>query len=126
MLGRTGGNASGGKLTKASHLAARTALASLVVLVVPFTGGPLRADHQDRGPVSDEVMEQVRDAGPTDHLLPVIVQMHGDPSDAHLGRLQGRGGKLKSRHLSISGYSAEVPAAEIASLAADPDVERIS
>ncbi|HZM69689.1 MAG TPA: S8 family serine peptidase [Candidatus Cryosericum sp.] len=117
------GSALGGTLTTMARIAARATLASIVLLAAAVTSPCLHADPQ--GKVSDAVLEKVRGSQPGD-LLPVIVQTQGDPSDSHLGRLQGRGGKLKTRHQSVTGYSAVVPAASLAALSEDPEVERIS
>lgn len=75
--------------------------------------------------ISDEVEHQVRGAG-SDDLLPVIIQTVAEPTTGHFARLHGRGGVVKGRHASIRGYSARVPAAQIAALADDPEIERIS
>ncbi|MGH9749772.1 MAG: S8 family serine peptidase, partial [Candidatus Polarisedimenticolia bacterium] len=77
------------------------------------------------GKLSSEVEDRIRAAG-TDDLLPVIVQTRAEPSAAHFTRLHGRGGALKARHVSIAGYSASLPAAQIEALAQDPEVARVS
>jgi serine protease AprX len=102
----------------------RTALASLLLLA-SFSASRLAAAPNGDDAVSDDVKARVRGAQSAD-LIPVIVQTYQDPSDDHLRRVQGKGGKLKSRHHAIHGYSVQVPAGEVASLAEDPEVERVS
>ena len=75
--------------------------------------------------LSGEIEEKIHAAG-ADDLLPVIIQTVGEPTSGHLARLHGRGGAVKSRHTAIRGYSARVPASQIAALAADPEVEHVS
>lgn len=78
-----------------------------------------------RGKISAELLAKVQVAGPDD-LVPVIVQTAGDPSDAHIARLHGRGGLLKTRYSVIHGYAANLPAAQIEAFANDPEIEEIS
>lgn len=123
MSTRTRGAALGGTLTTMARVATRTALASIALLAAALSSPYLQADPKEK--VSDAVLEKARGSQPDD-LVPVIVQTYGDPSDSQLVRLQGRGGKLKTRHQSVTGYSALVPAGSLAALSEDPDVERIS
>ncbi|MBI1950301.1 MAG: S8 family serine peptidase [Acidobacteria bacterium] len=75
--------------------------------------------------LSGEIEVKIHAAG-ADDLLPVIIQTVGEPTSGHLARLHGRGGAVKSRHAAIRGYSARVPASQIAALAEDPEVEHVS
>ncbi|HEV8699996.1 MAG TPA: S8 family serine peptidase [Candidatus Polarisedimenticolia bacterium] len=75
--------------------------------------------------LSGEVEAKIRAAG-ADDLIPVIIQTVGEPTTGHFARLHGRGGAVKSRHLAIRGYSARVPASQLAALADDPEIEHVS
>jgi serine protease AprX len=75
--------------------------------------------------LSSELQDKVHAAG-ADDLLSVIIQTVAEPTSGHFARLHGRGGAVKARHLSIRGYSARVPASQLAALADDPEVEHIS
>jgi serine protease AprX len=107
----------GGRLRLTAGAAACLAL----LLVTPVA---IAAPHE-QGKVSGEVVDLARAARPGD-LIPVIVQTTGEPTDAHLARTTGHGGVVKARHDAIRGYSASVPASELADLADDPEVERVS
>jgi len=72
-----------------------------------------------------EVEEKIHAAG-SDDLLSVIIQTADEPTSAHFARLHGRGGVLKTRHESFHGYSARIPASQIAALADDPEVTHVS
>jgi serine protease AprX len=61
-----------------------------------------------------------------DDLVGVIIQTAGEPSSAHFTRLHGRGGFVKNRYTAISGYAGKVPAGQLAALAEDPEVVRVS
>jgi serine protease AprX len=119
------GTTVGGTLTTIARRADRAAIASIVLLAATLSSPSLQADPKGEGKVSDAVLQKARGSQPDD-LVPVIVQTYSDPSDSQLVRLQGRGGKLKARHQSVTGYSALVPAGSLAALSEDPDVERIS
>ena len=75
--------------------------------------------------LSREVEEKIHAAG-ADDLLPVIIRTVDEPTSAHFARLHGRGGVVKARHASFHGYSAGVPASQIAALADDPEVAHVS
>jgi serine protease AprX len=75
--------------------------------------------------LSAEVEQKLRLAG-NDDLIPVIIQTAGEPSSAHFARLHGRGGLIKTRYAALSGYSGHVPAAQLAPLADDPEILRVS
>jgi len=124
MLAKADSREPGGRLTAALPLSSLL-LSSLLLGAPLLPGAEAWADSSHGKRVSDEVAEKVRGAGRSD-LIPVIVQTNSDPSEAHLGRLRGHGGALKTKHQSINGYAAQVPAEGIAALAEDPDVERIS
>jgi serine protease AprX len=80
---------------------------------------------QGAAKLSGEIEAKIRAAG-ADDLLPVIIQTVGEPTSGHFARLHGRGGAVKSRHAAIRGYSARVPAAQIAALADDPEIAHVS
>jgi serine protease AprX len=103
------------------------ALAAIVPAILLLVLPPAAADSDhDRGKkLSRELDLKVRGSGPDD-LVRVIVQTRGETTSAHFTRLHGRGGSVKARHSAIRGYSARVPASQIAALAEDPSVERIS
>src|SRR5688572_30061118 len=75
--------------------------------------------------LSSELEQKVRASG-ADDLLSVIIQTVADPTSGHFARLHGRGGAVKARHLAVRGYSARVPASQLAALADDPEIEHIS
>jgi serine protease AprX len=102
-------------------LVAAAACASLLLL---FPAGAFASSHAD-GKVSSDVVKKVQESSPGD-LVPVIVQTVGDPSDLQLVKVKLKGGVVKTRHSSIQGYSASVPAAAIEDLADDPEVEHVS
>jgi serine protease AprX len=99
-------------------------LLALFIFMVP--AAPAQSAPADgQGKVSAELLEKIRAAG-ADDLVSVIVQTTGDPSDAHIARLHGRGGLLKARYGVIRGYAAKVPASQIETFANDPEIEQIS
>ena len=103
----------------------RRALAGAALLALAVLAAPAAQSGQAGAKLTRDVTEKIRAAG-ADDLLPVIVQTVDEPSPAHFARLHGRGGAVKSRHQSIHGYSARVPAAQIEALADDPEVQHIS
>lgn len=108
-------------LKKGRTLLAMVAIAAFLFVLLP----PAAQSGQGGAKLSREVEEKIRAAGPDD-LLPVIIQTVDEPTSGHFARLHGRGGAVKARHVAIRGYSAGVPASQIAALADDPEVERIS
>jgi serine protease AprX len=100
------------------------AAAACAAFLLLFPAGAFASSHAD-GKVSSEVVKQIQGGNAAD-LVPVIVQTIDEPSDAHLARVNGKGGVLKTRHSSIHGYSASLPASVIEDLADDPEVERVS
>jgi serine protease AprX len=105
----------------------RTLLAAGITLGLVLAVLPPAVAQGDRSgrTLSGEVAKKIRQAG-SDDLVPLIVQTRQEPSPAHLARMHGRGGVLKTRHEAVRGYSARVPAGQIEALADDPEVERIS
>jgi serine protease AprX len=101
------------------------AVGAIAVLLSGVLPSIAQADPQGRGKISRELEEKVRGSG-SDDLLSVIIQTRGEPTSGHFARLHGRGGAIKTRHAAIKGYSARVPASQVAALADDPEVERIS
>ena len=97
------------------------AIIALLFVVLPATV------HSGQGgdKLSREVEEKIHAAGPDD-LLSVIIQTADEPTSAHFARLHGRGGVVKTRHESFHGYSARVPASQLAALADDPEVTHVS
>ena len=93
-------------------------LAAVLLCVLPAAE---TRGAQGGGRLSSELEEKVRASG-ADDLLPVIIQTVADPTSGHFARLHGRGGAVKSSHLSIRGYSARVPASQLADLAGQVQV----
>ena len=108
-------------LTNRKGFSATLSVAAFLIVLLP--SGAWGA--QGAAKLSGEVAEKIHAAG-SDDLLPVIIQTVGEPTPGHLVRLHGRGGAVKSRHSAIRGYSARVPASQIAALAEDPEVEHVS
>ncbi len=113
--------------TRQSSTLGRTFMVVLAVLAVTLFGLPFASaqNGQANGKLSKGVADEIRAAAPDD-LLPVIIQTVAPPSEAHFTRLHGRGGMVKTQYSSIKGYTAQVPASQIADLADDPEVERVS
>src|SRR5437867_3815699 len=106
--------------------AGRRFLAMGAILALLFVLLPATAHSAQGGDkLSREVEEKIHAAGPDD-LLAVIIQTADEPTSAHFARLHGRGGVVKTRHESFHGYSARVPASQIAALANDPEVTHVS
>jgi len=99
-------------------------LLAMLLLVLPATSA-VNAQGDGKAKLAGDVSEALRGAA-GDDLVPVIVQTVDEPSDAHFGRLHGRGGVVKTRHASIRGYSARVPASQLEAFADDPEIEHIS
>lgn len=108
-------------LKKGRTLVAMVSIAACLFVLLPTAA----QSAQGGAKLSGEVEEKIH-AAAADDLLPVIIQTVGEPTSGHFGRLHGRGGAVKARHIAIRGYSARVPASQIAALADDPEVERIS
>jgi serine protease AprX len=104
------------------RLAAAGVAAVLALALVPSAGAQ---GNGTAAKFSSEVVDKIKRAG-ADDLVPVIIQTHDRPSDAHFTRLHGRGGYVKVRHAAIRGYSGRVPAGQLAALAEDPEIERVS
>src|SRR5882724_3069213 len=100
------------------------AAAACAAFLLWLPAGAFASSHAD-GKVSSEVVKKIQD-GNADDFVPVIVQTVDDPSELHLAKVLLKGGVVKSRHSSIKGYSASVPASAIEDLADDPEVERVS
>jgi len=103
----------------------RKLLAILAAVLLCLLPAAETRGAQGGGRLSSELEEKVRASG-ADDLLPVIIQTVADPTSGHFARLHGRGGAVKSSHLSIRGYSARVPASQLAALSEDPEVDHIS
>ncbi len=95
------------------------ALAILFFQVAP----PAQAEPKNK--VSRGLEQRIRDHAPDDQVR-VIVQTHAAPSSPHFNRLHRRGGAVKRGHRAIRGYTATIPASQIADFAADPEIERVS
>jgi len=106
--------------------ATRKILALSAIVAFLFVLLPAAAQGgQGSDKLSREVEEKIHGAG-SDDLLPVIIQTSGEPSSSHFARLHGRGGVVKTHHESFHGYSARIPASQIAALADDPEVTHVS
>jgi serine protease AprX len=103
----------------------RKLLAILAAVLLCLLPAAETRGAQGGGRLSSELEEKVRASG-ADDLLPVIIQTVGDPTSGHFARLHGRGGAVKARHLAVRGYSARVPASQLAALSEDPEVDHIS
>jgi serine protease AprX len=86
--------------------------------------GALASSHAD-GKVSADLVKKLQESK-ADDLVGVIVQTVDDPGELQLAKVRGKGGVVKTRHSSIRGYSASVPASAIEDLADDPEVEHVS
>src|SRR2546426_6359649 len=111
------------KPVRIGHRAAAVGIGlALMAMALP----PAAADGPGgKGRISRELESHLRVSAPDD-LIPVIVQTGALPTSGHMARLHGRGGTVKASHLSIRGYSGQVPAAQLRDLANDPEVEEIS
>jgi serine protease AprX len=112
---------SAGRIRRVGRAMAAGAL--LLCLPFPAVGAPDRPRGKAR---LEHLLDQVaRDADP-DATLPVIVQTVGKPTEGHFARLHRRGGAVKGLHFSFSGYSANLPAAQVLALADDPEIGHVS
>jgi serine protease AprX len=112
-----------GSRTSPRRLLAFGLVLGLFLLMAPAT--PARSAPDRKSKLSSELSRNIASAA-ADDLVPVIVQTVAAPSVTHLARLHGRGGVVKAMHSAIRGYSASLPASQIADFADDPEVERIS
>ncbi|HYV85013.1 MAG TPA: S8 family serine peptidase [Patescibacteria group bacterium] len=101
-----------------------TAVTACAVLLLFSVAGGFASSHAD-GKVSTDLVRKLQGSKPDD-LVAVIVQTVDDPTDLLLAKVHGRGGVIKTRHSSIKGYSASLPASVIEDLADDPEVEHVS
>src|SRR5580765_7801802 len=95
-----------------------TAVTACAVLLLFSVAGGFASSHAD-GKVSTDLVRKLQGSKPDD-LVAVIVQTVDDPTDLLLAKVHGRGGVIKTRHSSIKGYSASLPASVIEDLADDP------
>ena len=103
-------------------LAGLLALASAASAAPPDTA-PQPAPRAAR--YSTDLQEKLAGLAP-DAPVAVIVQTYAAPGAEQLDRLRSLGGEWRGTYTAIRGYAARVPAARIAALADDPDVENIS
>ena len=105
----------------------RRFLAAGALLALLLTALPSATAQGQSGAAkfSSEVERKLQDSR-QDDLVPVIIQTSGEPSDSHFTRLHGRGGFVKNRFAAIGGYAGKVPAGQLAALADDPEVVRVS
>jgi serine protease AprX len=114
--------------TKDKHTPSRRVLTfgvilSLLLLMIPAT--PARSAPDRKSKLSSELSRDLASSA-ADDQVPVIVQTIADPSAANLTRLHGRGGVVKAMHSAIHGYSASLPASQVADFSDDPEIELIS
>ncbi|MGH9797746.1 MAG: S8 family serine peptidase [Candidatus Polarisedimenticolia bacterium] len=100
-------------------------IATAFFLMCALAGPAAAQATRGQDKLSPELAERVGRAG-GDDLVPVIVQTKEGPSTGHYTRLHGRGGYVKFRNASVPGYSGRVPASQLAALAEDPEVLRVS
>jgi serine protease AprX len=101
------------------------AIATAFFLMFALAGPAAAQAARGQDKFSPELAEQVGKAG-ADDLVPVIVQTKESPTSGHFTRLHGRGGYVKFRNAAVPGYSGRVPASQLAALADDPEVLRVS
>ena len=117
-----------GMESRTSRLSILILLASLLAAAPSTSAAPSDPSPQ-AGPKEAKYSAdlQARLAGlAPDAPVAVIVQTYTAPGADQFNRLRAMGGEARAASTTIRAYSARVPAARIAVLADDPDVERIS